>query len=228
MTETPQPHPTPMMELPLRCPCCGSRSLASRGGYDICPVCFWEDDGQDDDDADVVLGGPNGDLSLTDARANYRRFGASRMQDLRHVRQPLPQELPGLIVGNTPAGAAQRYLSAFDTRSYPAAGRTIEQLLPGRYEAGQQVIRYLSIERDNASAWTVRLCEVFDNGAPDFLDLVEFEAVDPDLPFGQEWLFDTADSALHFAETQMGALVGRYMNVGMAQDAYRDLYHPEW
>jgi hypothetical protein len=41
-----------------------------RGGFEICPVCFWEDDGQDDPDADVVLGGPNGQLSLTQARNN--------------------------------------------------------------------------------------------------------------------------------------------------------------
>ena len=39
-------------------------------------VCFWEDDGQDDYDADVVRDGPNGALSLTEARAIYRRIGA--------------------------------------------------------------------------------------------------------------------------------------------------------
>jgi hypothetical protein len=39
----------------------------------MCPVCWWEDDGQDDRDADEVRGGPNGVLSLTQARANYRR-----------------------------------------------------------------------------------------------------------------------------------------------------------
>ena len=53
--------------LPLRCPCCGCLTLGERGGYEICPVCFWEDDGQDDHDADVVRGGPNRALSLTQA-----------------------------------------------------------------------------------------------------------------------------------------------------------------
>jgi hypothetical protein len=42
----------------FRCPCCGFRTLNERGGYDICPVCFWEDDGQDDADANTVCGGP--------------------------------------------------------------------------------------------------------------------------------------------------------------------------
>jgi hypothetical protein len=44
--------------LPLRCPSCGCRTLGERDGFEICPVCFWEDDGQDDHDADVVRGGP--------------------------------------------------------------------------------------------------------------------------------------------------------------------------
>ncbi|MBU9349269.1 hypothetical protein KTE65_02965 [Burkholderia multivorans] len=37
---------------------------------------------------------PDGDLSLTAGRANYRSFGASRRQDLPHVRRPLPDEMP--------------------------------------------------------------------------------------------------------------------------------------
>jgi hypothetical protein len=76
-----------------RCPCCGCRTLAERGGYEICPVCFWEDDGQDDHDADEVRGGPNSDLSLTRARQNYREFGASDHGSLAHVRKPTPEEV---------------------------------------------------------------------------------------------------------------------------------------
>ena len=49
-----------------------SLTLSERGGFEICSVCWWEDDGQDDADADVVRGGPNGDLSLTQARKNFR------------------------------------------------------------------------------------------------------------------------------------------------------------
>src|SRR5688572_21113282 len=60
----------------VACPCCASLTLPARGQYELCPVCFWEDDGQDDDDADVVRGGPNGLLSLTQAQANYAASGA--------------------------------------------------------------------------------------------------------------------------------------------------------
>jgi hypothetical protein len=76
-----------------RCPCCGCRTLEERGGFEICPVCFWEDDGQDDHDADVVRGGPNGPLSLTQARRNYGEFGACSREEASAVRPPTPDEL---------------------------------------------------------------------------------------------------------------------------------------
>jgi Cysteine-rich CPCC len=81
-------------DLPLRCPCCGCKTLSERGAFDICKVCYWEDDGQDDYDADLVRGGPNGALSLSAARANYREFGACEWRLVAHVRPPRPEELP--------------------------------------------------------------------------------------------------------------------------------------
>jgi tRNA threonylcarbamoyladenosine biosynthesis protein TsaE len=77
---------------PYACPCCGNLTLPERGGFDICPVCFWEDDGQDEADADVVRGGPNGMLSLTAARANYAAIGAAEQRVLPFVRPPTPGE----------------------------------------------------------------------------------------------------------------------------------------
>jgi hypothetical protein len=62
---------------PYACPCCRSVTLPERGAFEMCPVCFWEDDGQDDHDADEVRGGPNGMLSLTQARAKFSAAGAS-------------------------------------------------------------------------------------------------------------------------------------------------------
>lgn len=74
--------------LPLRCPCCGYKTLSVRGAFELCPVCFWEDDGQDDYDADLVRGGPNGSLSLTEARSNFLRFGACDENSADSVRPP--------------------------------------------------------------------------------------------------------------------------------------------
>lgn len=71
-----------------RCPCCKFKTLEERGGFEICPVCFWEDDGQDDQDADTVRGGPNGSLSLTQARKNFIEFGACEARFKDSVRSP--------------------------------------------------------------------------------------------------------------------------------------------
>jgi hypothetical protein len=75
------------------CTCCNYRTLHERGGYDICPVCLWEDDGRDDHDADVVRGGPNGDLSLAKARMNFKGFGACDRQGISNVRRPTRDEI---------------------------------------------------------------------------------------------------------------------------------------
>lgn len=63
---------------PYTCPCCAHRTLEERGVDDICSECGWQDDGQDDHDAGVVRGGPNGALSLEAARASYMASGGIR------------------------------------------------------------------------------------------------------------------------------------------------------
>jgi len=56
------------------CHCCGYPTLDEKASYDICILCNWEDDGQDDLDADLINGGPNGNYSLTEARENFRKY----------------------------------------------------------------------------------------------------------------------------------------------------------
>ncbi len=53
------------------CPCCGYPQLTMDEAFEQCPLCCWEDDGQDDHNAAEVLGGPNCDLSLSEARRNF-------------------------------------------------------------------------------------------------------------------------------------------------------------
>lgn len=65
------------------CPGCGFPTLAERGGFNICDICFWEDDGQDDNANSILDGlmvagikipGPNGNFSLTENRINIGRI----------------------------------------------------------------------------------------------------------------------------------------------------------
>lgn len=77
------------------CPCCGYRTLHEPppGTFDICPVCLWEDDNVQHDDPDF-RGGAN-DVSLNEARANFRRMRVSDAQFADRDRAPLPDEEPG-------------------------------------------------------------------------------------------------------------------------------------
>ena len=71
--------PTPRHQ----CPCCDYVTLPERGGFLICDVCFWEDDGQDVDELDVESG-PN-HITLRDGRKNFSEFGACERDMLPHV-----------------------------------------------------------------------------------------------------------------------------------------------
>jgi hypothetical protein len=86
VTAAEEPAPT------YRCPCCGFKTLYGRGADEICPVCFWHDDGQDEHDADLVRGGPNGHLSLRDAQRNFLKHRAYDLRYITNVRDPLPDE----------------------------------------------------------------------------------------------------------------------------------------
>lgn len=72
--------PTPREQ----CPCCDYISLPERRQYLICPICFWEDDGQDLDELDS-MSGPNHGLTLRDARHNFLTLGACEPEMVKHV-----------------------------------------------------------------------------------------------------------------------------------------------
>jgi len=59
----------------------------------LCPVCWWEDDGQEDSDASEIRLTVNGHLSLTQARISYTECGAADPRFLPYVRKPALTEL---------------------------------------------------------------------------------------------------------------------------------------
>ncbi|MBY0456019.1 MAG: hypothetical protein K2V38_01635 [Gemmataceae bacterium] len=69
-----------------QCPCCDYFTLEERVDYEICPVCFWEDDGTDLGSLDAPSG-PN-PITLREARENFRRLGACEAAMLEHVCTP--------------------------------------------------------------------------------------------------------------------------------------------
>ncbi len=76
------------------CPCCKHLTLLepALGTYEVCPVCFWEDDLVQFESPDLA-GGANR-VSLNEARANYLAFGASCIESKDEVRPPRSDEIP--------------------------------------------------------------------------------------------------------------------------------------
>ena len=68
------------------CPCCGYQTLPGRGDYDLCPVCWWEDEGTEP----WEYSGPNGQ-TLVEAQQEF--LARRRPYRLRpKVRAPRPDE----------------------------------------------------------------------------------------------------------------------------------------
>lgn len=65
----------------LPCPCCGYQTLEARNDYEICGVCFWEDDGANQEDD---YSGPN-HMTLGQGRQNVAKFGACSKDMVKNV-----------------------------------------------------------------------------------------------------------------------------------------------
>ncbi|MCD7908994.1 MAG: hydrolase [Clostridium sp.] len=82
------------MEQRHKCKCCGYYTLVGTKAeidWDICPVCFWENDVFEENPE--TYSGAN-HLTLAQGRENYKKFSACDLKSLPHVRLPLAQEFP--------------------------------------------------------------------------------------------------------------------------------------
>jgi hypothetical protein len=102
------------------CPCCGYLVFGEGpGSYDICDICFWEDD-------NVQLrwplldGGAN-KVSLAQAQRNYVDIGTSEERLRRHVRPPRPDERvdPGWRPIDLNIDQFEQYTAGADVRRRP-------------------------------------------------------------------------------------------------------------
>jgi hypothetical protein len=68
-------------------------TLPDRGGYSICHVCFWEDDGAPETFADRPSA-CNAGVTLNQARVNYAAVGACEARFVGNVSPPTSAEMP--------------------------------------------------------------------------------------------------------------------------------------
>lgn len=70
----------------FNCSCCGYRTLNEKYSYEICPICFWEDDHYQHCHPNSFCGANK--ISLKMSRNNYIRFGACERRFIKYVRKP--------------------------------------------------------------------------------------------------------------------------------------------
>lgn len=123
------------------CPCCGYPTLSARGGDDICELCNWEDDGQDDPHADEAWGGPNGAYSLSEARVNFKS----------HLIMYSPDKPTKRIGGNTNSPLEHRakraIVEAFDAMINKTDGLAIAALWKRVFD--NEIILESEVKRKN-------------------------------------------------------------------------------
>ena len=83
-----------MSKQKFQCLCCGYLTLEDQppGTYEICPVCFWEDDPVQARDP-LYTGGANR-ISLEQARHAFAQMGAVAERFTQLVRRPRADEIP--------------------------------------------------------------------------------------------------------------------------------------
>lgn len=84
-----------VMEGMYQCPCCDYYTLSARGSYEVCPVCYWEDDGVGLSQLDEESRANH--ITLRQGRRNFDSIGASDESSVNLVissaeREPLRRE----------------------------------------------------------------------------------------------------------------------------------------
>lgn len=106
------------------CPCCGYPLLNSRGDFEICPLCWWEDDGYDDD----ALGRP-GDLDRLSS-PNHTTLRQARQNFEEHLKStPIEDRIIPGINDPTALRNSRRIVEAFDALLVASEAHEIMELL---------------------------------------------------------------------------------------------------
>ncbi len=86
-----------------KCKCCGYYTLTEKpkdpdvypGTFEICPVCFWEDDSLQFLNPDRKGGANN--VSLNEAKKNFIEFGAVEKSCIQYTRKATEEEKTGNV-----------------------------------------------------------------------------------------------------------------------------------
>jgi hypothetical protein len=88
-------------QLKIQCPVCGAYEFDEEGDYDICPICFWENDGLQNDKPDL-FGGAN-HLSLNCYKEWWTNVDTVlpsliKKYNIKKIETPASRKFSGLLV----------------------------------------------------------------------------------------------------------------------------------
>ena len=73
------------------CACCGYKTIEEKGNYEICPICYWEDDSVQE--ADPWFEGGANVPSLFQAQINLKKYGATEDKFKSNIRAIKPKDV---------------------------------------------------------------------------------------------------------------------------------------
>ena len=117
---------------------------------------------------------------------------------------------------------ARRYLSQVEVSQTLGRGKVVAQLLGGatRPPCGQ-IIRWMTVSKHPDLGVVVTLIESEDVGSDDFVDIGEFPSIRGDEdPVTQT--FASVDLALEYANQQLGASSGRFVDESVIDVEYAE------
>ncbi|UOE51445.1 hypothetical protein MTO98_10185 [Mucilaginibacter sp. SMC90] len=114
-----------------------------------------------------------------------------------------------------------KYLSSEQLKTNLSSGKPIEQWLSHQKQDDYTILKWLRIDKEKDSTYSVSYMECFDEGDEDFLDIYEFAPLDPDEPFTIN-SFSNINEALFFAINKYQASESRFVAAGMIQEEYKE------
>ncbi|OYD06598.1 CPCC family cysteine-rich protein [Paludifilum halophilum] len=69
-------------EILFPCPCCKYQTFLERGQYEVCPVCFWEDDGSNEPTRYSSVN----QMTLGDGQVHFKEYGAVSKKSLQFIK----------------------------------------------------------------------------------------------------------------------------------------------
>ena len=100
-------------------------------------------------------------------------------------------------------------------------GKPVEQWLNHEDKGKYTILKWLRIDKERDSTYSVAYCESFDEGNENFLDIYEFSLLNPDEPYGVIDTFDSLEKVLDFSIRNYNASEEKFVSAGMIQDEYR-------